>query len=210
MFEGGFLPEDRYARFEVWCLDVRDESPFEARAQAVFKCLDLARMAVALQDDVFVCIVQRVERMKEFFLRVLLFGEELDIVDEQDVDVAVFLAERFGIAVSDGIDEFIRKFFARNVKDAHLGEFFQDLVPDGVHEMRLSKAYAAIHEEGVVDSSGRFGDGERGCMSEAVGIARDECIEGVVRVQGGSVAGSDHAGRFIGAAVVFFFGLCGR
>ena len=79
---------------------------------------------------------------------------------------------------------------------------------DGVHEMCLAESYAAVHEEGVVYSARRFGDGERSRMGEAVGIARDEGVEGVVRVQGRGVAGSNHARRFIGAAAVFFFWLC--
>ena len=79
---------------------------------------------------------------------------------------------------------------------------------DGVHEMRLAESYAAVHEEGVVDPARRFGDGERRRMGEAVGIARDEGVEGVVRVQGRGVSGSNHARRFIGAADVFFFGRC--
>ena len=151
MLKSGFLSEDRYARFEIGRLDVCDEAPFKARAQTVFERLNLSRMTVARQDDVLVRIVQRVERMEEFFLRMLFLREELDVVDEQDVDVAVFLPEGFGIAVSNGVDEFVREFFARNVEDAHLGEFLQNLVPDGVHEMRLAESHAAVHEEGIVD-----------------------------------------------------------
>ena len=53
---------------------------------------------------------------------------------------------------------------------------------DGVHEMCLTESYAAVHEEGVVDPAWRFGDGERCRMGEAVGIACDEGVEGVVRI----------------------------
>ena len=54
--------------------------------------------------------------MEEFFLRAFLFtaAEELDVIDKEDVDVAVPAAEAFRILVLDALDEFIDEVFAGN------------------------------------------------------------------------------------------------
>lgn len=64
--------------------------------------------------------------MEEFFLGALLFAaaEELDVVDEEDVDVAVPAAEAFRILVLDALDEFIDEVFAGNAQEAHIGKVF--------------------------------------------------------------------------------------
>lgn len=58
-------------------------------------------------DDLFFCFVECFEGMEEFFLRRFLFSQKLDIVNEQDIDVAVFIAKGFCCIVLDGIDQFI-------------------------------------------------------------------------------------------------------
>src|SRR5438552_2536643 len=49
--------------------------------------------------------------------------------------------------------------------------------------MRLAEAGAAVEEEPVVCLRGRFGDGQRGCVREAVRRADHERVEGVLRVE---------------------------
>lgn len=48
--------------------------------------------------------------MEEFYLRLLLALQKLDIVDNQAVDIAVFLAEGLSSFVLDGIDDFVGEF----------------------------------------------------------------------------------------------------
>ena len=50
--------------------------------------------------------------MEKFFLRTFLIDNKLDIVDEQNIDFAVFLAElrdRIIIFGSNGVDQFVRE-----------------------------------------------------------------------------------------------------
>ncbi|MNP61440.1 hypothetical protein D3C76_1566220 [compost metagenome] len=54
--------------------------------------------------------MQGVECMEEFLLRRFFAGQELNIVNEQDVHVAVLVAEAFPAVVTDRVDEFIREF----------------------------------------------------------------------------------------------------
>ena len=69
-------------------LDVGDEAPGEARDEALLHALELLRVLVARDDDLLVGRVERVERVEELFLRLLAPGEELDVVDEQQVAAA--------------------------------------------------------------------------------------------------------------------------
>ena len=135
--------------------------------------------------------MQRVEGVEEFFLRALLAGKELDIVDHQDVDRPVFLAEEFGLALLDGADDLVGELLTRDVEHAHLGVVLQHAVADGVHEMCLAEADAAVHEKRVVDLAWRFGNGHGGRMGKAVRAACHERLEGVLRVQRRAVARRD-------------------
>ena len=74
-------------------LDVGDQAPLEAGAQPVLERHQLLGRTVAGDHDLLVGVVQRVERVEELFLGLLLVFQELDVVDEQDVDVAVAPAE---------------------------------------------------------------------------------------------------------------------
>ena len=79
------LAQDRDARLELGALDVGDEAPREARDEALFHPLELLRVLVARDDDLLVGLMERVERVEELFLRLRLRGEELDVVDEEQI-----------------------------------------------------------------------------------------------------------------------------
>ena len=82
----GLLLQDGDLGFEIGRLNVGDQAPLEARAQAVFEIGEFLGRAVGGDDDLLDALVQRVEGVEELFLRALLAGEELDVVDEQHVD----------------------------------------------------------------------------------------------------------------------------
>src|SRR5690606_5934293 len=92
------LAEDRDARLEVGRLHVGDETPLEARAHAILEAREQAGRHVARDHDLLVVVVQRVERVEERLLRLGLALQELDVVDQQNVEVAVAGIER-GAAV---------------------------------------------------------------------------------------------------------------
>ena len=74
-----------------WTSVIRPHSNrLRSRSSSVTSCL---RRPVAGDDDLLVGVVQRVEGVEELLLRLLLVLQELDVVDEQDVDVAVAPAE---------------------------------------------------------------------------------------------------------------------
>ena len=68
-----------------------------------------------LSDDLFLRVVQRVERVEELRLRPLLADDELDVVDEQDIDAAVPFAELEDAVVPDGVDDLVHEPLGRDV-----------------------------------------------------------------------------------------------
>ena len=97
----GLGPEDRDAGLEVRRGQVGDEAPLEPAAQALLERDDLLRRPVRAQDDLLAVLVDRVERVEELFLRPLLVGDELDVVDEEQVDPAVAGPELVDLALLD-------------------------------------------------------------------------------------------------------------
>ena len=81
----------------------------------------------------FIGILQCIKCVEEFYLRLFLALQKLDIVDNQAVDIAVFLAEGLGSFVLDGIDDFIGEFFTGGVEHLHAGIVLLDAVADSVH-----------------------------------------------------------------------------
>ena len=49
--------------------------------------------------------------MEEHFLSALLPGDELNIIDEQNIIVSIPLVETKHLVVADCIDDFVRKLF---------------------------------------------------------------------------------------------------
>ena len=82
------------------------------------------------------------------------FPQELDIVDEQHVDVPVFVPEGFVGIVLDGADQFIGEGFTGNIQNLHFRMVIMDVVADGVHQMGLAQARVAVQEKGVVALAG--------------------------------------------------------
>ncbi len=132
--------------------------------------------------------MEGVEGVEELLLGALLAGEELDVVDEEDVDVAELVAEAGHLVVADGVDHLVGELFAGDVGDGGVGLAAFHVVSDGVHEVGFAHADAAVEEEGVVGLGGSFGDGLRGGHGELVSGADDEGVELIFRVELGGGA----------------------
>ena len=82
--------------------------------------------------------------MKEFYLCLFFAFQKLDIVDNEAVDIAVFLTEGLGVFILDRINDFVSKFFAGGVKYLHTGVVLLDAVADGMHKMGFAQTNTAI------------------------------------------------------------------
>src|SRR5690606_7505276 len=126
---------------------------------------------------------QRVEGVEELLLRRLLVRQELDVVDQEDVHLAVALAEAVALAVADGVDELVGELLRADVPHARARVEAARVVPDRVSQVRLAEARLPIDEEGVVRLGRRLRDGDRGRVREPVGRADHERVEEVLRVE---------------------------
>ena len=85
-------PQDGEAGGEVGRLDLDGQAPLEAVAEALGEGRELARHAVGGEHDLAAPLIKGVEGVEELFFGVLFALEELDVVDEQHVEVAVAAA----------------------------------------------------------------------------------------------------------------------
>ncbi len=179
----GLALQDGDLGFEVGGLDVGDEAPLEAGAETVFDVAELLGGPVGGEDDLLGVAVEGVEGVEELFLGFFLAGEELDVVDEEDVDGAVLVAEAGHLVEARGVGEVVDELLAGDVADGGVGLEAFYLVADGVHEVGLAHADAAVEEERVVGLGGSLGDGDGGGEGELVAGAGDEAVEVVARVE---------------------------
>jgi hypothetical protein len=152
--------------------------------------LNFAGRPVAGQHDLFVSFVQRVERVEKFLLNPFLAGEKLDVVNQQHVGLAVFFAELGQLVVLDGVNVFVGEFLGRQIGDAGAFLVAGDVLADGVQQMGLAQAHAAVKKQGVVGFSGRLGDGLGGGVGEIVVVADDERLKGVLGIEWRLAAGA--------------------
>ncbi len=127
--------------------------------------------------------MQRIEGVEELLHRLLLVGEELDVIEQEDVALlAVARAELRHAVLFERVDEVVGESLAREVDDVAVGVLLHRVVADRVHEVRLAEAHAAVEEERVVRFARSVGDSGAGRDRELVRRSDHEGIEGVLRV----------------------------
>src|ERR1700687_3153303 len=177
-----FLQDGNFG-FQIGRLNVRDKSPLESRPQSFLDGVDVLGQAVRGNHDLLLQLVKRVEGVKELLLRAFFSGDELDVVDQQDVHSVETVAERDHAVEAQRIDHFDGEFLGADVAQAHGGIALLDGVPDGVHQVRLAHAHAAIKKERVVRFGGLLGHRARCGVRKFIGLADHEGVEGVAQVE---------------------------
>ena len=174
-------------------LDVGDEAGLEALAQAVLERLQVVRGAVGGEHDLAPAVVEGVEGVEELLLGAGLALEELDVVDEQHVDVAEAALKHLGAAFAERAEELVREGLAGRRADGQRRVVADEEVGDRAEQVRLADAGRPADEERVVRLRGHLGDGQRGGVGEAVGVADHELVEGQLGVAERSAAGREGA-----------------
>ena len=111
--------------------------------------------------------------MEELLLRLLLAGDELYIVHQQQRRLPVFLAELPVLSLADGGDQLVCEVVALDVDDARLGLPLFQQVRDGVEQVRLAEAGVAVDKQRVVVLGRALGHGARRGIGELVLRADD-------------------------------------
>ena len=176
--------QNGYAGLVVRLLHVHHKAAQEAGAHAGFQHGDFVRRAVGGQHDLLAVFKQRVERVEEFFLRGLLIGKKLNVVDQKHVHRAHAVAKLHRLLARDGLDHLVGEVLAGGEQDPAFRVFLHDEVRDGVHQMGFAESHAAVDEQRVVRVGRRFGYRHAGVERHAVAVADDEGFKGIFRVQG--------------------------
>ena len=71
--------------------------------------------------------------MKKFFLRALLTSKELDIVNQEEIDLAITLPELNQITVLDCVNELIDEQLAGDIDHLHVFLLGPDVLANGLH-----------------------------------------------------------------------------
>ena len=166
---GRFCVDNRYARFKIRRLDVGQQTPFKTCFHAVFECVHFFGRPVGGQYDLSACFIECVKCVEKFFLCALFARDKLNIVNQQQVGHAVFIAEGLYVAFLNGSDQFIGKIFAFDINDAEFGVRAANDVADCVQQVGFSQAGLTIDKEGIVIFGRMIGDRNRGGVREFVG-----------------------------------------
>ena len=131
----------------------------------------------------FLRVVKGVEGVEELFLGLDFRFQELDVVDQQHVHIAVGASELSGPVVGDGVDEVVGEFLGGDVAHPQVLVVAAHIVPDGVQEVGFPQSGGAVDHQRVVRLAGLFRHGSRSGVREPVRGTRNEGFEGVARVQ---------------------------
>ena len=184
------LAQNREARLDIRRLQFRGQTPLEARNEAMLEVGDFRGGPIAREDDLFMAVEERVEGVEEFFLRAFLAAEELDVVDQEQIGLAIAFAEFDQRAVLDRVDELVDENLARKVHDLRAFLLRPNVLADRLHQMRLAESDAAINEKRVVGFGRRLRHGEAGGMRDLVVRPDDERLESVARIESERAAGA--------------------
>ena len=114
----GLLLENGETGLVLWRLDFLEHAAFEAGDETAFdgggKVL---RSDVGGKHDLLVFIAQGVEVVEELVLGLLAALEELDVVDQEDVERAVLVAELGDLALLHMVDVFVHVLLGGEVAD---------------------------------------------------------------------------------------------
>jgi hypothetical protein len=120
------------------------QPPLEAVAQPLGERRQFARQAVRGEGELAAALVESVEGVEELLLGRVFPLEELDVVDEQDVEVAVPLLEALGAAAAKSCNELVREALGCRVADLELGRVDPEVVGNRAQQMCLTEPRRAV------------------------------------------------------------------
>ena len=138
----------------LWRLDIGQQSPLKARAQAILQTVNGLGWPVTGDDNLLIGIVEGIEGMEKFFLGGLFARDKLNIVDQQNIDLAILGAKLFGFLVANSVDDFIGKLFRGDIEHIQASRLAR--VANGVQQVGFAQADAAIEKERIVDMARDF------------------------------------------------------
>ena len=181
-------------------MDVGDETLEETGPESFLETRNVRRSCIGGEDDLPAGGLEGIESVEELLLRPLFSGDELDVVEEQDIDSTKGLTKGLHLLPADAVDELVDKLFGGHVRDFAVGIGGDHAMADGVQEVRLAKTGTTIDIERVVGFPGVVGDSLSGGGGELVGCALDKTLKDEGRAE--RVAGQGDSRRVGGVGPV--------
>src|SRR5436305_7030593 len=97
--------------------------------------------------------MQCVERVEELLLRLGLAGQELNVVDQEDVHIPICALEAIQRTGAQSGDEVIGEGLDCRVPDDGAAAEGGDVITDGVEKVRLTQTRWCVQEQRVVGGS---------------------------------------------------------
>ena len=175
--------QDRDACLVLRRRDVHDEAAGEPLDEPFVHVADLGRQPVARADDLSPLRLHARELLQQLGLHLAPTGEELDVVEQEQVGMAEPSTEGLRLPRRDGRVELLRELVERERQDLGVGLHLEQQLPRGGEQMRLAEPRGAVHEERVVDRARRLRHRARGRGREAVPRPNDQPVEGQSRIE---------------------------
>src|SRR5690554_1756457 len=122
--------------------------------------------------------MEMIKGVEEFFLRAFFAANKLNIIDQQYICLAIFGAKLIGTLVANGANQLVRKLLRRAVD--HAITLLAQAIADGIEQVCFAQPDTPIDEERVEGLSWRVDNGKRGSMGQAVVVAHNEGLEGMI------------------------------
>ena len=149
LIESDALTQDGDAGGVVRRPDDGRQSRLEPFPEALLDRDERPRQTIAGQNQLPPGLIQGVEGVEELLLGPGLAREELDVVDEQDVGVAVGALEPFERPRSEGADEVVRERLGRGVANRGSAAEHVHIVADRMEEVGLAEPRRRVQEQRV-------------------------------------------------------------
>ena len=160
--------KNSHAGFVVRIADIRQHPPREARNETLFKARDGLGRPVTRDNDLFVVLVEVVEGVEKLFLCAFLGRDELDIIQEEDIHVAIAAFKILSLSAAHRINELVGESFASDVEDIGPGVLGVNVGSDSSKQVSFSEADAPVDKKRVVSFTWLFNHSLSRCMSKLV------------------------------------------
>ena len=127
--------------------------------------------------------------MKELLLRGRLVGNELDVVDHQDIHRPELVLECHRVLETKGVHEARHELLGRHEETLAFRSLRTDPPGDGIHQMGLAQSDAAVEIQRVVRNPIAVSHVHGSPMGEVIGLTDHEILEREPRIELGRGAG---------------------
>jgi hypothetical protein len=179
----------------AWRVNSGDQAPVKSADKALFERGNLGRGAIGTKNDLFAVIIKGIKGVEEFFLALLAFAQELDVVDYQHIDSAELALKAGQVSFFDTPDKSVDKLFTTQELDYRTIEFSLGFKADRLQKMGLAQAGIAVDKKRIVGISKRVTYRNTACVGKTVARAHHKIVKGIIGMEFKFRAGELRAAR---------------